>query len=127
MRMGDEMLLDFYNAAHKSLYDLGALKIALEETILDNVLCPQLVKHMCSIWIPQENICGHICFGTNEEEKKKKKKRWISSLDEVHQNLTTRSSFCRFKAPSRTLLLFVWLGKAAVAQIDMCEYMGAVI
>lgn len=23
----------------------------------------------CSIWISQENICGHICFGTNEEEK----------------------------------------------------------
>lgn len=40
------MLLDFYNTAHKLLYDLEALKIALEETILDNVLCPQLVKHM---------------------------------------------------------------------------------
>lgn len=23
----------------------------------------------CSIWISQENICGHICFGTNEREK----------------------------------------------------------
>lgn len=42
----DEMLLAFYNGVHKLLYDLWALKIALEETILDNVLCPQLVKHM---------------------------------------------------------------------------------
>lgn len=23
----------------------------------------------CSIWISQENICGHSCFGTNEAEK----------------------------------------------------------
>lgn len=41
------MLPPFYNMARKSFYDLWALKkSALEETILDNVLCPQLVKHM---------------------------------------------------------------------------------
>lgn len=39
----NEMLFDFYNTAHKSFYDPWALKIALKETILDNVLCPQLV------------------------------------------------------------------------------------
>lgn len=44
----DEMLHAFYTTTHKLLYDLGAQKkkSALEETILANVLCPQLVKHM---------------------------------------------------------------------------------
>lgn len=43
------MLLAFYTTTRKSVYDLWAekkKKSALEETILDNVLCPQLVKHM---------------------------------------------------------------------------------
>lgn len=68
----DEMFLSFITLLINHFMISGLLKSALEETILDNVLCPQLLSTRvfhCSIWISQENICRHICFGTNEEKK----------------------------------------------------------
>lgn len=70
----------------------GLLKSALEETILNNVLCLQLVKHT-SVSLQHLDIAGKH-MPTHLLQYKLGKKIWISSLDKVHQKLSTHSSFC---------------------------------
>lgn len=74
------------------------------------------VFHCSSIWISQENICGHICFGTNEEEKYESLP-WTRFI----KNWRVIAHFAPFQVLSHAF------SERCRKQISMCEYMRTMI
>ncbi len=70
----------------------------------------------CSIWISQENICGHICFGTNEGEKYES-----PACTRFIKNYWVIAHFVLFQVLNWSVSKRWW------KQISICEYMGAIV